>query len=418
MLTSVKPSGQVYYRYRWYVLAGVFLLSFITIVDRVAISVSKSAMSRDLGISNMNFGAVFGAFALGYAVLMVPSGWFADRLGPRRFLALTVAMWSCFTLGTGLVRTLAPLMAVRFAFGMAEAGAYPTATRAIYNWFPMRERGRALGLLNTGSRLGAAFGLAIMSLSVVHLGWRVSYYLLAGVGLLWAGVWFIWFRDRPPTQSVPAAESDFQSRPPMAKGIFRDLLASRNFYLILGQYFASNFTFFICFSWLLPYIQDRYHLSTSDAGFYAGIPLYCGALATWLGGYLVDAIFKMGRWKMSRVLPAVLGFGLSAGCLLIAGSLTTVQGFIVCFALATLGVDLSLSSSWTTCADVGREFTGTLSGCMNMAGALGSFCSSLAFPFLLKITGQPQTYFLTAAALNVLAILCWIGMHPDRPLRK
>jgi MFS transporter, ACS family, glucarate transporter len=55
---------------------------------------------------------------------------------------------------------------------------------------------------------------------------------------------------------------------------------------------------------------------------------------------------------------------------------------------------------------------------MNMAGALGSFCSSLAFPFLLKITGQPQTYFLTAAALNVLAILCWIGMHPDRPLRK
>jgi sugar phosphate permease len=65
MLTSVKPSGQVYYRYRWYVLAGVFLLSFITIVDRVAISVSKSAMSRDLGISNMNFGAVFGAFALG-----------------------------------------------------------------------------------------------------------------------------------------------------------------------------------------------------------------------------------------------------------------------------------------------------------------------------------------------------------------
>jgi ACS family glucarate transporter-like MFS transporter len=314
---------------------------------------------------------------------------------------------------------LAPLVAVRFAFGMAEAGAYPTATRAIYNWFPMRERGRALGLLNTGSRLGAAFGLAIMSLSVVRLGWRVSYYLLAGVGLLWAGVWFTWFRDRPAaTQPVPAAGTDSRSGPPMAGGIWRALFASRNFYLILGQYFASNFTFFICFSWLLPYIQDRYHLSTSDAGFYAGIPLCCGAFATWLGGYLVDVIFKMGHWKMSRVLPAALGFGLAAVCLLVAGSLSTVQGFVVCFGLATLGVDLSLSSSWTTCADVGREFTGTLSGCMNMAGSLGSFCSSLAFPYLLKVTGKPQTYFLMAAALNVLAIVCWIGVRPDRPLRK
>jgi ACS family glucarate transporter-like MFS transporter len=399
------------------VVGGIFLLSFITIVDRVTISVSKSAMSRELGLSNIDFGAVFGAFALGYAVLMVPSGWFADRLGPRRFLAIIVAMWSCFTLGTGLVRTLAPLVAVRFAFGMAEAGAYPTATRAIYDWFPMRERGLALGLLNTGSRLGAAFGLAIMSLTVVHLGWRVSYYLLAGVGVLWAAVWFIWFRDHPsPTHSVPAARSDRQSGLGPAQGIWRAFLTSRNFYLILCQYFASNFTFFICFSWLLPYIQDRYRLSAAEAGFYASIPLYCGALATWLGGYLVDAIFKMGYWKISRVLPAALGFGLSAVCLLIAGSLNTVQSFIVCFGLATLGVDLSLSSSWTTCSDVGREFTGTLSGCMNMMGSLGSFCSSLAFPYLLKVTGKPQAYFLTAAALNVVAILCWIGVRPDRPL--
>jgi ACS family glucarate transporter-like MFS transporter len=417
MLTPGEPSARFYSRTRWYVLAGIFLLSSITIVDRVTISVSKSAMSRDLSISNIDFGGVFGAFALGYAVLMVPSGWLADRLGPRRFLAITVAMWSCFTLGTGMVRTLAPLVAVRFAFGMAEAGAYPTATRAIYNWFPMRERGLALGLLNTGSRLGAAFGLAIMSMSVVHLGWRLSYYLLAGVGLLWAAGWFIWFRDVPsPEHSVPAARSDCQPGSGRARATWRSFLGSRNFYLILCQYFASNFTFFICFSWLLPYIQDRYHLSASEAGFYASIPLYCGALATWLGGYLVDAIFKMGYWKISRVLPAAFGFGLAAVCLLIAGSLNSVQSFIVCFGLATLGVDLSLSPSWTTCSDVGREFTGTLSGSMNMMGSLGSFCSSLAFPYLLKVTGNPQTYFLTAAALNAVAILCWIGVRPDRPL--
>lgn len=106
------------------------------------------------------------------------------------------------------------------------------------------------------------------------------------------------------------------------------------------------------------------------------------------------------------------------GCLLIAGSLNTVQSFIACFGLATLGVDLSLSSSWTTCSDVGRELTGTLSGSMNMMGSLGAFCSSLAFPYLLKITGNPQTYFLAAAALDALAVLCWLGVRPERPLGK
>ncbi len=299
---------------------------------------------------------------------------------------------------------------------MAEAGAFPTATRAIYNWFPIRERGRALGLLNMGSRLGAAIGLPVMSLSVVGLGWRMSYYLLAGLGLLWAAFWFLWFRDDPPSKLgvsiVGPATPNHQAR----RANWRMFLSSRNFYLVLYQYFASNFTFFICFTWLLPYTQNRYHLSPSSAGFYASIPLYCGAFATWFGGYCADAIFKRGHWKASRALPAACGFGLSTLCLLLAGSLVTVQGFIACFALATLGVDLAIAPSWALCSDVGKEYTGTLSGAMNMMGALGSFCSSLAFPYLLRITGTVQTYFWLAAALNVFAILCWLGMRPDLPL--
>jgi ACS family glucarate transporter-like MFS transporter len=410
---------------RWYVLAAVVFLSFITIVDRVCISAAKSAMSRELSISDLDFGLVFGAFALGYAVLMVPSGWLADTFGPRKFLTATVALWSCFTLATGIVRTLAPLIAVRFVFGMAEAGAFPTATRAIYNWFPISERGRALGLLNMGSRLGAAVGLPIMSLSVVALGWRMSYYLLAGLGLLWAAFWFLWFRDDPKLQSgVSIAElkhirdalDSATLKHEVTRANWRMFFSSRNFYLILYQYFASNFTFFICFTWLLPYTQDRYHLSPSDAGFYASIPLYCGAFATWFGGYCADAIFKRGHWKASRALPAAFGFGLSTLCLLVAGSLDTVQSFIACFALATLGVDLAIAPSWAVCSDVGKEYTGTLSGAMNMMGALGSFASSLAFPYLLKITGAVQTYFWLTAALNVFAILCWLVMRPDQPL--
>jgi ACS family glucarate transporter-like MFS transporter len=410
---------------RWYVLAAIFLLSFITIVDRVCISAAKTSMSRDLQISDLSFGFVFGAFALGYAVLMVPSGWFADRYGPRRFLAAIVALWSCFTLTTGLARALAPLIAIRFGFGIAEAGAYPTATRAIYNWFPIRERGLALGLLNTGSRLGAAFGLAAMSVSIATLGWRASYYLLAGVGFVWAAFWFFWFQDRPQSKRgltpdelklIRDSRGEPQPKPRTSRATWRIFLSSPNFYLILFQYFASNFTFFICFTWLLPYMEKRYRLSPAEAAFYASIPLYCGAFATWFGGYIVDAIYKRGHWKISRSLPAACGFGMSAVCLLLAGHVSTVHGFVLCFALATLGVDLSISPSWTISSDVGQEYTGTLSAAMNMMGSLGSVTSSLAFPYFLKLTGGIQTYFFVAAALNVLAIACWLYAKPQKPL--
>jgi ACS family glucarate transporter-like MFS transporter len=378
----------------WRVVAVLFLLAFITIVDRVCISAAKSSMAAELGISDLSFGLVFGAFALGYAIFMAPSGWAADTLGPRRFLTLIVCLWSLFTLATGMVRTLPALIAVRFLFGGAEAGAFPAAARAIYSWVPARRRGLALGLLNTGSRLGAAFGLAVMSLSVARLGWRASFLLLGSVGFAWAAGWYLWFRDGSAEKEATVAVS------------WRELL-SGNSALILFQYFASNFTFFICFSWLLPYLRDRFGLPAAQAGFYAGIPLYCGAAATWTSGYAVDWLYRRNRPELSRRLPAIVGFAIAAVSLIAAAYVQGAPAFIACFAATTFGVDFTLSPSWTVCSDVAGRRTGTLSGAMNMMGSIGAFASSVCFPWLLGLTGDVKTYFFIAALLNVAAIVCW-----------
>jgi MFS family permease len=98
---------------RWRVVAAVVLLAFITIVDRVCISSAKLNISADLRITDVQFGWVFGVFALGYAILMVPAGWLADRIGPHLFLAAIVCTWSLLTAGTGFVTGLASLLIVR-----------------------------------------------------------------------------------------------------------------------------------------------------------------------------------------------------------------------------------------------------------------------------------------------------------------
>lgn len=399
-------------------LAGLFLLSFITIVDRVAISAAKNDMADELGIADMAFGVVFGAFALGYALFMVPAGWLADRWGPRSFLAATVACWSVFTLGTGLVSGVAALVAVRFLFGAAESGAYPTAARAIYGWMPAGERGLALGLLNTGSRLGAALGLTAMSACIAAAGWRASFAMLGAAGLAWAVWWRGWFRDNPrEKRGVSTAElarigqaADARPARP-GESRWQDLV-SLDSALLLAQYFASNFTFFICFSWLLPYLRTRFELGPQAAGMWASVPLYCGALATATSGMAVDALYRRGYWSLSRRLPAICGFALAAVMLLAAPYAGSVGAFVACFAITTFGVDFTLSPSWSVAADLGGRRTGTLSAAMNTLGSLGAFASSLAFPALLAATGGIQAHFLVAAALDVVAVFCWWRMRP------
>ena len=407
-------------RRRWEVVGAVVIVSFLTILARAGISAAKSEMAHDLGIGDVSFGAVFGAFALGYAVFMLPCGLLADRWGPRKSLAVSVFFWSLFTLLTGIVAGVTLLISIRFFFGLAEAGVYPQATRALHNWMLPRERGIALALLNMGSRFGAAFGLAATPFFVQWLGWRQCFVLLGILGAVWSAVWFLWFRDRPKTLSQSDEASAQSIAPkPVEKRFeipWRAFLSSRNFYLVLYQYFASQFTFFICLSWLLPFLRSRYAISSAQAGLYASIPLLCGALAMWIGGSAVDRIYKCGRWQLSRSLPAMVGFGLATVALLPAPFMNSPQTFILCFALTTVGVDLAISPSWTVCCDVGGSYSGTLSAAMNTMGALGSLVSSLLFPILMAWTGNIKLYFGVAALLNVVALVCWKYIDPTRSL--
>lgn len=405
------------------VVGAVVIVSFLTILARAEISAAKAEMARDLGINDMSFGLVFGAFALGYAVFMLPCGLLADRWGPRKSLALSVFFWSLFTLLTGFVSGVALLIVIRFLFGLAEAGVYPQATRALHNWVLPRERGLALGFLNMGSRLGAAFGLAATPWCVIHLGWRRSFVWLGVLGAIWSVFWFLWFRDSPPTAAAQPQQclgfSIANTRSPKNSGIpWRAFITSHNVYLILYQYFASQFTFFICLSWLLPFLRSRYGISTGEAGILASLPLCCGALSMWAGGTAVDRIFKAGYWKQSRSYPAMIGFGLAAAALLPAPFLASPGWFIVCFAVTTCGVDLAISPSWTVCCDVGGSYSGTLSAAMNTMGAIGSLASSLLFPLLIGWTGDIRVYFGLAALLNAIALICWHYVDPTKGLLR
>lgn len=405
-------------------LVGVtFTLTMLLYVDRIAISAGKSAVAQQFALTDTQFGWVLSAFALGYALFQVPAGVFVDRFGPRLALTLVVGAWSFFTGLTGLAWSLGALLLFRFLFGCAEAGAFPTCARAFYAWLPVGERGLAQGINLSGSRLGAAFALPLVAWLLLMIGWRMAFLMLAGLGILWAAGWYLWFRNTPEEHhGVGDDERNYialnrggihKTSGPLS---LRALLNLPNIWLLMGQYFSSNFTFFFCLTWLFPYLQRTYHLDPLATGFYSAMPLVGGALGNWFGGALVDGLYRRGLGLQSRQVPAMIGFSLAVGGIIASLLCATALPAVLCLSAAMFGSDMTVSCSWAFAIDIGRAHAGAVSGAMNMAGNLGSFLTSLAFPYLALMTGSNVSFFAIGAALNVIAVVLWSRARPVAPV--
>jgi ACS family glucarate transporter-like MFS transporter len=409
---AVTPAGGGSSRKRFLVVAGVFVLSWILYIDRAAISSAKGPIASELGLSDQAMGLVFSAFVLGYALMQIPAGRFADRWGPRIALTAMVASWSLFTLLTGTISSLGVLLAVRFLFGVAEAGAFPGSARTFYNWLPPGERGIANGILFSGAMIGGGVSFPICAWLLGLSGWRTTFYLLAIPGFVWAVLWFVFFRDHP---ARPVVQETAGSGAGMSFGqVFR----SGPMALAMIQYFVGNFTFYIGVTWMLPYLTEHFKLSPTEAANYATAPLICGAVANWTAGFIVDALYRSGHRAWSRRLPGICGF-LVAACGIYSVSLATSPlAAVAGFAVAITGVELTISPSWAFCLDIGGKSSGGVTGAMNMVGNLGGFVSSNAFPLLNRLTGSANTYFYTAALLNLAGLACWIWMKPRAARRQ
>jgi MFS transporter, ACS family, glucarate transporter len=411
---------------RYKMVLGTFILAMNVLIDRIFISVAKDPISESLSFSDGQMGWVLSIFALGYALFQTPSGVLADRLGPRKILTAVVTLWSIFAALSGAAWNFISMMVVRFLFGAGEAGAFPAMSRAVYSWIPLKERGIVNGINFSGGRIGAALSMLFMPWLLTAVGWRMGFVYLSLIGFVWAVIWYWWFRDDPAEHStISDQEKRFilENRQEQSKQARKTiplhvLFRSRNMWLLMVQYFASNFTFFFCLSWMFPHIQSTYGLTPSQAGVYASFPLIFGALGNWFSGWMVDFLYKRIGWTFSRKFTAILGFALAGFGLLVSVYMQTPFAAVVFLSIATFGADMTLSPSWSACNDTGKENSGAVSGTMNMAGNLGSFITALAFPYLRLWSGSVIPFFFIGAGLNALAIYLWTKIKPEKSIEE
>ena len=299
-----------------------FLVAVITYLDRVCISVAAPSMTADLGLSTIEMGYVFSAFALAYGIFEIPMGWLGDRYGQRRLLTRIVICWSVFTIMTGMARSYMVLAATRFIFGAAEAGAFPTLARALARWFPVQDRGHVNGTMWMGARIGGALAPAVAVLLIAAVGWRVTFAIFGAIGFVWCAFFWPWYRDDPADHSsVNAAELDYitsgkatapseNSKAPMPWG---RLFRNRTMWFLFAMYFCSAYGYYFFVTWLPTYLMDEYGLTLQRSGFSAGLPLAAGAIGCISGGTFSDwLVRRTGSMRWGRRLVGVGGFVLAA----------------------------------------------------------------------------------------------------------
>lgn len=409
---------------RFVLVFSTFLLTVLLYIDRACISAAKSDISSDLGFSMTDFGWIMAVFTLGYALFQTPAGKLADSKGARGVIAGIVTIWSFLTAFTGFAWSYTSMLVIRFFFGAGEAGAFPALSKVVYNWFPISERGIIQGINFSGSRIGAAFAMPLVAWMLNEIGWRHTFLVFGAFGILYGVSWFLIFREKPEQgKFIGSKELEYitknrqQSEPGVKKALpFSTILKSLTMWKTMVQYICSNFTFYFSLTWMYPYIQERFQLGLVEAGFYTSIPLIAGAVGNWLAGILVDAIYRNGKWKLSRRLPAIIGFALSAVGMIMVTQVSSPVLSVAFMALAVFGADMTLSPSWAFCIDIGKENAGVVSGTMNMAGNLGAFVTIIAFPYLFKWTGHYEPFFIICAGLSIIAIVMWASMNPEKPI--
>jgi MFS transporter, ACS family, glucarate transporter len=405
------------------VLLLVALGSGITYLDRVCLSAAAPAIMHDLRLTSIQMGYAFSVFSVAYGVFEIPAGWLGDRLGQRKMITRIVACWSVCTALTGIVRGYPGLLAARFAFGAAEAGAFPSMAAALARWFQTTDRARATGIMWMGTRLGAAIGIPLATLLIGRFGWRLTFALFGGIGGVWCIFFWRWYRDNPPRYpaldpsdlTYPARNVDLVSAPGTAGTPWRRLFTSANLWSFFWMYFATSYGFWFLLTWLPTYLIQRYQVSAQASGLYASLPLVAGAAGNVIGGALSDwLVRRTGSLLWGRRLVGLGGF-LTAGVgFAAAGFMQRPFGAIVCLMLADFGMDLAVPVAWAGCLEAGGSFGGTVTAFMNTGSTISAFISPLAAAWMFTRFGSFQAMLMSAGAVYLIASLLWLKVDPTR----
>ena len=411
-------------RVRYWVVVFAVTLAVITYIDRVCISFAAPLMRVDLHLTQVEMGTAFSAFGWAYALFEIPGGFLGDWMGARRVLLRIVVWWSFFTAATGWVWNFASLALTRLLFGAGEAGCFPNLTKTFTTWLPHHERVRAQGIMWLSARWGGAFTPLLVYFVITRISWRHAFEVFGSIGVIWAVVFYAWYRDHPRENLRLNDAERLLLRPneELATGHahvpWGKLARSRQVWLLCTQYFCSSYGWYFYITWLPTYLKEARGLELRESALLGILPLFMGGLGSAVSGFLAEPMARLtGSTYRTRRLLAYIGFSGASTLLVVTTRMHGAGAAMIVMGLASFSNDLVMPGSWGACMDVGGKFAGTLSGAMNMMGNVGGAVSPMIIGYMLRWTNNNwDLTFYVSAAIYAAAALSWAFLDPITPL--
>ena len=408
------------------ILAMLVILGMVTFLDRINISVAGSSIMHDLNLSPSEWGWVQSAFILSYGLMQIPMGALGDRFGHRKILAAIVLWWSAFTAFTGLAGGLASLLVIRFMFGIGEAGSSPCSTGVISRWFEKGEVGKAQGYVWAASRMGGALTPFVVIPVMMWVGWRAAFYLLGALGVIWAVIWYAYYKEKGIVNSEKFLSGESVARNATAQLSSSETAAanfslftftsSLNFWLICGMYFFYAFGSWFFFSWFPTFMELGRGFDKTELTYAVAVPFIMSMIGNIAGGHLTDKLSNRYGIKVGRKALGSTSLAVSAVCMFLAAFIPGKMAVFVFLSLCFGIFDLMLPSAWALCIDLGKRHAGTLSGAMNTAGNIGGFCCGILFGELVQQSGNYNLPLYMIAVMLIVSAVLFAFINPEKPI--
>jgi MFS transporter, ACS family, glucarate transporter len=413
-------------RARYVVTAFAVTLAVITYIDRVGIAVAVPLIRDELQLSTVQMGWALSAFGWAYAAFEIPGGWLGDRIGSRRVLMRIVIWWSFFTAATGWVWNASSLIVTRALFGAGEAGAFPNLTRVFTTWLPVQERERAQALLWLATRVSGAFTPLLVANLIAAVSWRRTFEIFGVIGVIWAVLFFRWYRDEP-AEHPAVNRAELALLPPardtaIAHGgvPWRLIFSTPSVWLLSIQYMCLAYGWWFYINWLPTYLRDARGTGLKMGALLAGLPLLLGGLGCLVSAALVPRLTRrFGSVAVARRIIAVTGFVGASVCIFIFTGINDPVRAMLVLGLAGFFNDFVMPAAWAGTMDIGGRYSGTVSGAMNMMGSIAGASSVIVVGYLLAWTAKNWTLtFYISAAIYLIGAVCWLFLDSHTPVDR
>jgi len=397
---------------RWAIIGVLSAGMIIAYVSRSALSVPLAlpAFIRSFHLSLTDRGVVNSAFFWTYAVLQMPAGWLVDRYGVKFPYLLGFTLWSLASASTALTRSIPQLITVQILLGVGQAVVVPASYRWIRYHFVEKERGLAVALYMTGTKIGPAIGTPLAAWLIGMYDWRVMFVLIGLGGLVWLVPWLWLVKNDDRELAQVAAKKDGATPIPFGR-----IMASPVIWGTIIASFCYMYFVYFCMTWMPAYFMERRHLSLGKMGLYTFFSFAGMATVATLAGWAADVLIGRGHNPVTvRKWFTIAGF--TVACTELIGARAASLETALVFAVVSLsGLGLATANYWAlTQTLIPGAAIGRISGIQNCACSIAGIVAPILTGWLLQKTGSYEAPMMAILVVLLVGVLSYVLMIQEK----